>query len=520
MLLTLNNKYQYQLKKSKGNLATSDTVDKDGQLTFAAAKTAVGTDSSGRAIAAFKNDGGSRILSAKDGETTLTFNSNILTNRVISLTAVPVFTYTVKDGNDVTLPQTGTEDDPYILKFTLTAAERCLHVSVPAGEFFGEIGTSFDTTGVLSRSLGSSPYNTPSIGIMNSLTEAAIPSTPVKVTLADSGTGAARDFYVQVKKVIPEYKINIIAPAGIDTETIGGNMYYCLTNSELNAEDKKFKLMAVPVNSSDSFPTGTEFTWSYGSTTAYGNQKDVTVGTMCSISSLPSSGNYPITCEASLAGAIVPENPASTTVYIKGVTVETVSIEDLNDAWLASHTANTAATPYRLNVTGITDSNLATLKNFLSSHTDRYVDLSRTSLSGVTDMLGALNWVPNLTAAPSIPEGVTTMRNCFDMGNPPSNTLSGPSTIVIPSTVTDMFKCFMKCTELKNVNIIVKANLIDGNAWLKTFIHITADQNITVYVLNDAVKNAMLSPTHHDGDWYNNTTNAGVNIVVGLPPGF
>ena len=75
----------------------------------------------------------------------------------------------------------------------------------------------------------------------------------------------------------------------------------------------------------------------------------------------------------------------------------------------------------------------------------------------------------------------------------------------------------MRCTSLKNVNIIVRANLTNGNAWKKTFLHITAEQNITVYVLSDAVKNAILSPNHQDNGIYNSQSNAGVTIVVGLP---
>ena len=87
--------------------------------------------------------------------------------------------------------------------------------------------------------------------------------------------------------------------------------------------------------------------------------------------------------------------------------------------------------------------------------------------------------------------------------------LSGPATIIIPSTVTYMFKCFMSCTELKNVNIIVKADLRDAAAWGKAFINITASQNVTVYVLNDAVKNAILSTSYQHNGMYNNVSNAG-----------
>lgn len=199
--LTLRNMYGYQLMHSDGTLDSSATVLEGTTLSFDTAKTTVGTDVSGREIVAFKNASGNVVLCEKTnpGPTSITFNSTNCSKRLITLTAVPVFTYTVKDANDGALSQTGTQADPYILKFNGTAAEKGLHVSVPAGEFVGLINTTFDTSNVLSRSLGSSPYNNPGIGIMNTLTIAGIPSTPIKVTLADSGTGATRDFYVKIQ---------------------------------------------------------------------------------------------------------------------------------------------------------------------------------------------------------------------------------------------------------------------------------------------------------------------------------
>lgn len=199
--LTLCNMYGYQLMQSDGTLDSSATVLEGTTLSFDTAKTTVGTDVSGREIVAFKNASGNVVLCEKTnpGPTSITFNSTNFNKRLITLTAVPVFTYTVKDVNDNNLTQTGTQADPYILQFGGTGANSGLHVSVPAGEFVGQIGTSFGTSGVLSVDLGSSPYNNPGIGIKNTLTVAGIPSTPVKVTLADSGTGATRDFYVKIQ---------------------------------------------------------------------------------------------------------------------------------------------------------------------------------------------------------------------------------------------------------------------------------------------------------------------------------
>ncbi|MBO4728805.1 MAG: hypothetical protein J5631_10330 [Spirochaetaceae bacterium] len=323
---------------------------------------------------------------------------------------------------------------------------------------------------------------------------------------------------------IPEYKITIIPPDGISTKTVGDNTIYLLTEDEFDNANKKFKLKVEPKNPGDSFPIGTALGWTLrAAETPVGDTLEVTAKPICGTASVPTGGTtaYPVTCTATLSGAVVPtiDHPARANVYVDKIDVETVAIGNLSQ-WLTDHGTNTVDNPYRLNVTGITDSTtLGTLKSILNTHSDKYVDLSRTTLSGITSLYTSFQWNNHLTAAPSIPEGVTSLKMCFDMGTY-GTALAGPSTIVIPSTVTDMFKCFMACTELKNVNIIVKANLTNGNAWKKTFIHITASQNITVYVLNDAVKDAILSPTHQDGGWYNNTTNAGVNIVVGLPPGF
>ncbi len=158
-----------------------------------------------------------------------------------------------------------------------------------------------------------------------------------------------------------------------------------------------------------------------------------------------------------------------------------------------------------------------TIKDILRG-THTYIDLSATTMpSGVVD--GCFSWCPTITTAPSIPEGVTSMRQCFDHGECTSH-LSGPSTIVIPASVTDMYKCFFKCTALQNVRIIVKANITDASKWAKAFMHITSSQNVTVYVTSYSVKNAIISSSYSDGGVPNSESNAGVSIQVGIPAGY
>lgn len=126
------------------------------------------------------------------------------------------------------------------------------------------------------------------------------------------------------KIVVPEFKITLTAPTGLKTtETAGGDTVYLVAKSDLTA--KKFTLKAEPVTATDSIPDGTEFSWGFNSATSYteasaDNPKDVEIGTMCNITSAPSSQtDYTIYCKASLEGGVVPETPASVTVKLKGL---------------------------------------------------------------------------------------------------------------------------------------------------------------------------------------------------------
>ncbi|MBR4825275.1 MAG: hypothetical protein IKZ86_10775, partial [Spirochaetaceae bacterium] len=421
-----------------------------------------------------------------------------------------------------------------VTTYALTSASTSIDLTATSSGAAFPAGTTFDWTVDTISLTGDAQHdstesvNPNAMGITLSSSSATPTSIVITCTAKNANATAdldATDFTLKLFLLtIPAYKITIIPPAGISTKTVGDNTIYLLTEDEFDNANKKFKLKVEPKNPGDSFPIGTSLDWTLmGATNLVGDTQEVTAKAICGTGNVPTGGAtaYPVTCTATLSGAVVPttDHPASANVYVDKIDVVTVAIGDL-DSWLTTQGTNTVDTPYKLNVTGITDPTaLNMLKSILNTHSDKYVDLSRTTLSGITSLYTSFQWNNHLTAAPSIPEGVTSLKMCFDMGTY-GTALAGPSTIVIPSTVTDMFKCFMACTELKNVNIIVKANLTNGNAWKKTFIHITASQNITVYVLNDAVKDAILSPTHQDDGWYNNTTNAGVNIVVGLPPGF
>ena len=196
--VTLKNKYQYTLQgySSTGAVFFSN-VDDGTTVDFSTAAAKYSSVPAGRSIVAFKDTVDGTIY--KESDFPITFNStNFDTRRDITLKAILNFSYSVKDTNDGALSQQGTTSDPYILTLGGTGANSGLHVSVPSGEVVGIMGTTFDPTGVLSVSNGSSPYNNPRIGIRNSATADTLPASPIKVTIADSGTGASRDFYVKV----------------------------------------------------------------------------------------------------------------------------------------------------------------------------------------------------------------------------------------------------------------------------------------------------------------------------------
>ena len=161
--------------------------------------------------------------------------------------------------------------------------------------------------------------------------------------------------------------------------------------------------------------------------------------------------------------------------------------------------------PVTLPAIDFTISQVSQIQSILHD-TNKYVDLSETTLPAGS-VGSCFQWCKSVVVAPSIPEGVTSLNACFDHGECTSQ-LRGPSTIVIPESVTDMFKCFFKCTALRNVNIVVKARINDSSKWTKAFMHIETSQNVTVWVPNTNVKTAI----------ENAEGNTGVTIRVGSGP--
>ena len=124
---------------------------------------------------------------------------------------------------------------------------------------------------------------------------------------------------------IPALKITLTPPSGFPSKTVGTDTVYLVTDDSLTDTGKKFRLTVEPVNSTDTIPAGTKFSWKFG-TAAYttasaaDNPKDVTAGTMCNISTAPAAQtSYTVSCTASLTGA--DDVSVNTTVILAPATV-------------------------------------------------------------------------------------------------------------------------------------------------------------------------------------------------------
>lgn len=125
-----------------------------------------------------------------------------------------------------------------------------------------------------------------------------------------------------------------------------------------------------------------------------------------------------------------------------------IALSELGN-WLSNQPANTKDTPYELNITGLTTSNVDTIKDSLKSNPTKYVDLSNTIIpNSVTGMYDTFDGCKSLVNAPNIPDGVTTMNGTF---NSCKSLVNAP---VIPGSVTDMTRTFSGCTSLVNAPVI------------------------------------------------------------------
>lgn len=126
----------------------------------------------------------------------------------------------------------------------------------------------------------------------------------------------------------------------------------------------------------------------------------------------------------------------------------TVAFSEL-DSWLQSQPANTTSTPYELNITGLTESDIGKSDDFdtlgcvLRTNNRKYVDLSETIIPSIQGFYKeTFAYCSNLVKPPVFPEGTTgfsqTFFKCTSLKITPN----------IPDTVGYLYQAFHSCTNL------------------------------------------------------------------------
>ncbi|MBP5452115.1 MAG: leucine-rich repeat protein, partial [Treponema sp.] len=153
------------------------------------------------------------------------------------------------------------------------------------------------------------------------------------------------------------------------------------------------------------------------------------------------TGNTEVTAQLKIDGTQISKKVFTATVE----SGRNVSISNLS-TYLSNLNANDKNHPYKINVTGLSTSNLSQLTTAIQN-SSVYVDLSSTSLpSDITDDNdgnGLFYNCSKLVKAPAIPSDVTSMRawffGCYNLQTAPT----------LPNGVTDIWSAFEYCTSLK-----------------------------------------------------------------------
>lgn len=136
-----------------------------------------------------------------------------------------------------------------------------------------------------------------------------------------------------------------------------------------------------------------------------------------------------------------------------------VNFSNLN-TWLDNQPTNTADTPYRLNIIGLTSSNTSDLGDELSTFPIKYVDLRVTVLpQDLTTLSSVFNSLSGLVYAPIVPANVTTMigafRDCSALKEMPMFESGG--------SISDLTTAFYNCTSLQSVSSL-PSGILNMNA--------------------------------------------------------
>lgn len=139
----------------------------------------------------------------------------------------------------------------------------------------------------------------------------------------------------------------------------------------------------------------------------------------------------------------------------------TVAFEDLS-TWLSEQPTNTKDTPYELNITGLTTSNIGNRTQegtlvYIINQGGKYVDLSPTTLPAITSL--DFKYFIKLVKTPIIPNSVTNLQSSFQ------NCTSLTTVTNFPDSVTSLTATFKGCTSLVSVPDIPNSVTIMGQSF-------------------------------------------------------
>lgn len=190
----------------------------------------------------------------------------------------------------------------------------------------------------------------------------------------------------------------------------------------------------------------------------------------------------------------------------------TVAFSGLNSL-LSGLAANTAETPYKIKITGLTTSNIGefddsgTLGNILYNNKTKYVDLSETELpSNLTSLSWTFANCSGIVIPPEIPNSVTNMERTFfqcyalkKAPNLPSGVTNLKTTFYscwvlsegpeIPNGATNIASLFSDCSELKKVTI----NIDDYTNISVSYLFYNCSKLQNIYVPSETAKSTLIS---------------------------
>lgn len=175
--------------------------------------------------------------------------------------------------------------------------------------------------------------------------------------------------------------------------------------------------------------------------------------------------------------------------------IPTIAFSEL-DTYLKSLGENTASTPYKIKVTGLTTADCAnaatsgTLGNVIYSNDKKYVDLSYTELpDNLTSLTSTFAFCMNLVAAPPIPNNVTSLNNtymyCDSLVNAPT----------IPNSAENLNSTFEHCSSL--ISVIINLESVSPNH-MYTFLW-NCNNLQDVYVTSEEIKATLIA---NNNDYY------------------